>query len=361
MVETKKRELFSILSAGFFLLYVLINTNPLSMMFSRAIATILSILSVLLVVAAVLNNKKQNVISTVLIGIVTVLQAIPLLVFLYYMITEFDAIGFLWILAYGSRFASFVILTLCSFNNSKNSNDTNKLWIVSVVFEAIYIIFCFAVYLFYGNYILGILKFVFAELLLITGIVFFGMAKSILNKTDCENADYSNTPKRTDGYCDMTKHILLLVFIGSIWQYIWVYRITDYLNITSNEEKRNPTSKLLLCMFVPFYYIYWIYQSARRIEILAKEKNIDSDIVTLSTVLSLFIGIVPPIIMQHKLNQVCKKEKEIPQTSNTNITEQNITNNTDKSNEIRNYKKLLDDGIISQEEFEAKKKQLLGL
>ena len=29
--------------------------------------------------------------------------------------------------------------------------------------------------------------------------------------------------------------------------------------------------------------------------------------------------------------------------------------------EIRKYKELLDDGIISNEEFEAKKKQLLGL
>ena len=35
--------------------------------------------------------------------------------------------------------------------------------------------------------------------------------------------------------------------------------------------------------------------------------------------------------------------------------------NTDAPVEIRRYKQLLDDGIITQEEFEAKKKQLLGL
>ena len=33
----------------------------------------------------------------------------------------------------------------------------------------------------------------------------------------------------------------------------------------------------------------------------------------------------------------------------------------DEAEELRKYKKLLDDGIITQEEFEAKKKQLLGL
>lgn len=31
------------------------------------------------------------------------------------------------------------------------------------------------------------------------------------------------------------------------------------------------------------------------------------------------------------------------------------------ADEIRKYKALLDDGIITQEEFDAKKKQLLGL
>ena len=31
------------------------------------------------------------------------------------------------------------------------------------------------------------------------------------------------------------------------------------------------------------------------------------------------------------------------------------------ADQIKKYKELLDDGIISQEEFDAKKKQLLGL
>lgn len=34
---------------------------------------------------------------------------------------------------------------------------------------------------------------------------------------------------------------------------------------------------------------------------------------------------------------------------------------TDPADEIRKFKKLADDGIITKEEFEAKKKQLLGL
>ena len=41
----------------------------------------------------------------------------------------------------------------------------------------------------------------------------------------------------------------------------------------------------------------------------------------------------------------------------------NIQTNTTTSNadELKKYKELLDEGIISQEEFDAKKKQLLNL
>ena len=41
--------------------------------------------------------------------------------------------------------------------------------------------------------------------------------------------------------------------------------------------------------------------------------------------------------------------------------ESNNKQQLDSTEELRKYKKLLDDGIISQEEFEQKKKQLLGL
>ena len=42
-------------------------------------------------------------------------------------------------------------------------------------------------------------------------------------------------------------------------------------------------------------------------------------------------------------------------------TRYNPIESTDTIEEIRKYKQLLDEGIITQEEFDAKKKQLLGL
>ena len=39
----------------------------------------------------------------------------------------------------------------------------------------------------------------------------------------------------------------------------------------------------------------------------------------------------------------------------------NISEKSNSADEIKKYKELLDDGIITQEEFDAKKKQILGL
>ena len=65
--------------------------------------------------------------------------------------------------------------------------------------------------------------------------------------------------------------------------------------------------------------------------------------------------------MQNKINQISKVENPTIPNSKTNEISKIFETNSDKTNEIRNYKRLLDDGIITEEEFQAKKKQLLGL
>lgn len=82
---------------------------------------------------------------------------------------------------------------------------------------------------------------------------------------------------------------------------ITVAEIQDYLEELYYVD-RNPTSKLLLCIFIPFYLIYWIYISAQLIDKLASSKGVESNIVTICSVLAIFINIIPPIIMQDKIN-----------------------------------------------------------
>lgn len=157
-----------------------------------------------------------------------------------------------------------------------------------------------------------------------------------------------------DGHFDMVVHILLLLLLGGIWQCIWICRTTKYLNICEDEKHRDPLVALLLCMFVPFYFIYWTYKSAQRIDKMAAAKGISSDIATLCLILAFFIGIVPPILMQSKLNAVCTAAAPVAPAAST-------ANNASAAEEIKKYKDLLDAGAITEEEYEAKKKQLLGL
>lgn len=119
---------------------------------------------------------------------------------------------------------------------------------------------------------------------------------------DAETGTYSAPASELE--FNMVTHILLLLFLGAIWQYIWIYRTTKALNNIPGEEDRNPVTKLLLCMFIPFYYLYWVYKSAQRIDKLAASKGVHSDITTLCLILAIFIGIIPPIIMQDKMNAI---------------------------------------------------------
>lgn len=168
-------------------------------------------------------------------------------------------------------------------------------------------------------------------------------------------------------YCGLVKHILLLLFTCGIWLYIWIYRVTGYTNNVQGEENRNPTNKLLLCLFVPFYVIYWMYKTAQRLDKMAAAKNIPSDLSTLCLILAIFVPIIPPILMQDKLNAIVA-----PTAAPAAYTAPAApvapapapaapASVSEAADDLMKLKELLDAGILTQEEFDAKKKQLLGL
>ena len=113
-----------------------------------------------------------------------------------------------------------------------------------------------------------------------------------------------NTPVSSEIYCGMAKHVLLLLFTFGIWYYIWIYRMTGYTNAAENEEYRDPTKKLLLCLFVPFYIIFWTYKTAQRVDKMAAAKGISSDMATLCLIFAIFVPIIPPILLQDKMNNI---------------------------------------------------------
>ena len=231
--------------------------------------------------------------------------------------------------------ACFAVFAMSTSLLEKYRETAEKLWFVPVIMEAasillsiilyiaFYVLNIFNVYWIYGWYNFG----TFLYELLYTA----GLAAVLLNlkypegiaqrqaapsaEEHYQNAQYASGSAssavyttrnltRPDGYCSMVKHVLLLIFTFGIWQLIWIYRTTRYLNCVTVEPPRNPTTKLLLCMFVPFYIIYWMYKHAKYIDILAAQKGIPSDIGVLCLVLEFFVPIVPPILMQDKMNTI---------------------------------------------------------
>ncbi|MEE1038127.1 MAG: DUF4234 domain-containing protein [Eubacterium sp.] len=190
-----------------------------------------------------------------------------------------------------------------------------------------------------------------------------------------------------NGYIDMIKHILLLIFTFGIWYLIWIYKTTDYLNKDNTEAPRSAGIQTILCLFVPFYSIYWVYKSAQRIDRIANGKGLDSDITVLCMILAIFVSILAPVFMQDKINAIASAatvkttaaetiketvEVSVEETVEVEAAEETVVEEPAEENKIvedvkemaevlKTLKELLDAGIITQEEFDAKKKQVLGL
>ena len=118
------------------------------------------------------------------------------------------------------------------------------------------------------------------------------------------NPDGIPSKSTSKAYCNMALHILLLLFSSGIWYWVWNYRMTRDTNAVRDEAERNPVSKLLLCMFIPFYKIYWTYKTAQRIDKMAWERNIPSSTASLCLIMEFFLPIIPPIVMQDKMNAI---------------------------------------------------------
>ncbi len=262
---------------------------------------------------------------------------------------------------------SFIIIFLLFIARQKNNRKLVTVGKCVFVIPLIaYIVFQFGyfVYIFYffydwlksGYFNFGILLDYLQQILLITAIFILSLSLIITPKklnVPASSAAYSKS------YQSLVPHVLLLLFTRGIYYLVWIYRTTDSLNACKNEEYRTPINKLLLCMFVPFYSIYWTYKSAHRIDTLGYEKGIQGETATLSLILSLFVPILPPILMQSKLNSVIMADSVSPAVA---TAMQYAAKPVDNGyNDLEKLKELYDKGVITEEEFVEKKKQVLGI
>ena len=212
----------------------------------------------------------------------------------------------------------------------------------------------------------------------------FGIIGAALKYDYVEGAEYQQ------GEISLGKLFVLNIVTLGIYQFVWIHRTTRFTNVLEDEKKMNPTTQVLLFCFIPVYSIYWYYKNAQKIEMLFAKKGQRVKCTTICTVCAIFAPIVSVLILQDKINNVCaingindlmadgKSDSTVevksdsmlddvfeldapskPEQINAQSEKINVENENDKVELLKKYKELLDAGVITEEEFEQKKKQLL--
>jgi hypothetical protein len=198
-----------------------------------------------------------------------------------------------------------------------------------------------------------------------------------------------------EGYNEVWKVVVFSIITFGIYYLIWIYRTVGFLNRKTLEEQSQGL-QLVLCMFIPFYIIYWMYKESKRVEnYTIRVGNRSNDLSVISLILSIFgFSIVAVALMQDQINKnllteagistqtypyqdpAVKPSTEVPtqvvtetktegtyETKTVNPEETQTVSKGINSNDIELLKKLkdlLDAGILTEEEFETEKKKVLN-
>ena len=302
-------------------------------------------------------------ISLIALAVVTIIKkrGIPLvavtgLVLLIHLVNFGISIGYIVTII---LYTSMLLMALLDLNIEalkKYESIIKKAFIIVFAISAILnIVSCFS-YILNPNYILTILDIGSRILLTIFYLLGIFLTGSWISdpyekpKTASNKTSSDNTVSTNESFISLGKHVVLLLFTCGILLLMWIYKTTRFTNSLKGEPERNPTSKLILYIFIPFYSIYWTYKTAALVDNMAKEKNLQSDLSTICLILAIFVPFVPPILIQDKINQIVTA----PEATAAQQTDAAVS-------EFEKYKSMFENGLITEEEYNAKRKQLLGL
>lgn len=100
----------------------------------------------------------------------------------------------------------------------------------------------------------------------------------------------------------VTVALLSIVTIGFYWLY-WIYKITEFTNEETELEKRSPLGQMLLCL-IPFYDIFWYYQTSKCLDMMIADYDRSDDNDILSILLMFFGGLfIAGLVMQDRINK----------------------------------------------------------
>lgn len=180
-------------------------------------------------------------------------------------------------------------------------------------------------------------------------------AQNAATEGDPEPTLPANSAQPEDGYLSFPLHVLCMLFFGFVWKFVWIYKVTRFLN-AKTKFNRDTTVTLLLAIFVPFYTIYWTYKAAQEIDGLRQKET--SGIAAVCLVLCFILPVVPPLLMQWKINKYSEKErseKVAPEKTQTKTIDSSII-----AEDLKRYKELLDEGAITQDDYDKIKSRYLS-
>lgn len=312
----------------------------------------LPIIYAIAILVSVIFNKR-NILKFVMLY--------PIINCLITIIRNIEYINFTTIISQLFQIAPYLFLAFIAFNKRKKTSQ--KIWFLPGVIYIVRFILSFFFNIFSGYAMVGIfgdfINILWIPIMFLLGYYLSDKKKEIkpINNT---NGAYS-VFEENYGYMDMATHVLLLLLTCGIWYLIWIYKATTF----AHKSNRDSGTQLVLCMFVPFYNIYWTYMTSKMLDDEGRTKGIYSEISIICVILQLFVPIVVPILMQSKINTliatkpVFVSKEEPKKQEDTNKQEEPKKETKSKAAEIKEYKELLDMGAITKEEYEKKKKQLL--
>lgn len=216
----------------------------------------------------------------------------------------------------------------------------------------------------------------FVALVESTALVLYTVSVGYKRKQDvCTNKQKNiSQSAEPEGYIKLWIFVVLAIVTFGVYIYVWIYKTVVLLNEKlQNQQSNSPAAQLLLCMFVPFYMLYWVYKNCKRIEEYNQKIGTGvNDLSFVGLLLSIFgLGIIAYALMQDQINKNLMFENgTVPAYAHVSVDKNNQENLVSEKKEsagitmekielLKQLKSLLDVGILTQEEFEKKKQELL--
>lgn len=105
----------------------------------------------------------------------------------------------------------------------------------------------------------------------------------------------------------IAKHIFFTIISLGIWMLIWTYHVTKNLNKVTGMKHRDPRRELLLCVFLPLYYAFWLMKTGEYMEAYARENGKQCKLEIICLVFACIIPFISTILIQNKINMIVEK------------------------------------------------------